>query len=344
MRGPFVEANSAVTVRPKRSRKRLAERRRGEISRTTLHSLLVPALLLDAAAIWCGAVGDHRWIAVIAGLVALTWLRLGLRPPLGHPGVLVSAWCLAVAIAGSIVFLVGCATHQAIDLRTVMALVLAPLPGQLLLRALKPGRVTAPACVLDHPMARATKRTVDLVGCLVLAPLVIPLIGVLSLVVWLTGGRPVFYSQVRLTIGGRPFRIWKLRSMVRDAEPANKAVWPLDDDPRITRIGRFLRRFWLDETPQLWNILNGDMSFVGPRPERPEFVEVFSKDVPMYGERLAVHAGLTGLAQVSGMIGNTSIRRRLALDRLYIRAWTPGLDLWIMGRTVWSAIRRLRKR
>jgi lipopolysaccharide/colanic/teichoic acid biosynthesis glycosyltransferase len=129
--------------------------------------------------------------------------------------------------------------------------------------------------------------------------------------------------------------------MIADAE-RGKPVWPEEDDPRITRLGRVLRRMWIDELPQLWNVLFGDMSVIGPRPERPEFVEAFAASLPKYRERHAVSAGITGLAQVAGLIGNTSIRRRLSLDRRYIRVWTPGLDLWILARTAAKALRRAR--
>ena len=127
-----------------------------------------------------------------------------------------------------------------------------------------------------------------------------------------------------MTRGGRVFRIWKLRTMVLDAEPGGVAVWPEEHDPRITRLGRVLRRLWIDELPQLWNVLRGDMSVVGPRPERPEFVEAFAEAMPKYQDRHAVPAGITGLAQVHGLTGNTSIRTETGPGPLVRQVLDPG--------------------
>jgi lipopolysaccharide/colanic/teichoic acid biosynthesis glycosyltransferase len=181
----------------------------------------------------------------------------------------------------------------------------------------------------------------DLALCVLLGVPAIPVVLIAAAVVRLTMSGPAFYSQTRVTRGGRTFRIWKLRTMIPDAEPGGVPVWPEEDDRRITRLGRILRRLWIDEVPQLWNVLRGDMSVVGPRPERPEFVEAFAEALPKYRERHAVAAGITGLAQVRGLTGNTSIRRRLALDLLYVRSWTPGLDLWILARTAGQVFQRV---
>jgi lipopolysaccharide/colanic/teichoic acid biosynthesis glycosyltransferase len=216
----------------------------------------------------------------------------------------------------------------------------APWPGHAL--ALLPRilpRLPRGQALLHDGMARAVKRALDLLACAVFVIPAIPVVLVAAALVRLTTPGPAFYSQTRVTKGGRVFRIWKLRSMIRDAE-VGKPVWPEENDPRITPVGRFLRQVWVDELPQMWNVLAGDMSVLGPRPERPEFVEAFAAELPKYKERHAVAAGITGLAQVSGLIGNTSIRRRLALDRHYIRIWTPCLDLWILARTVTQALRR----
>lgn len=184
------------------------------------------------------------------------------------------------------------------------------------------------------------KRAADLVFCLVLGVPAIPVVILGAAVVILASGPPVFHSQMRVTRGGRRFRLWKLRTMVRDAEREGVPVWPEENDPRITRAGRILRFLWVDELPQLWNVFLGDMSVVGPRPERPEFVEAFAAAMPKYKDRHAVAAGMTGLAQVTGLTGNTSIRRRLALDLRYIRTWSPALDAWILARTAGQALRR----
>jgi lipopolysaccharide/colanic/teichoic acid biosynthesis glycosyltransferase len=191
------------------------------------------------------------------------------------------------------------------------------------------------------PVGARIKRGLDLLVCVVLGLPALPVVTVAAVLVRLTSRGPAFYSQTRVTRGGRTFRIWKLRTMVRHAEKEGRPVWPEENDPRITPVGKVLRRLWIDEIPQLWNVLKGDMSAVGPRPERPEFVEAFAKTLPKYKERHAVAAGITGLAQVTGLVGNTSIKRRLALDLHYIRIWSPGLDLWILARTAGQALRRV---
>jgi len=188
-------------------------------------------------------------------------------------------------------------------------------------------------------MGWAVKRTFDLLIVAALLPALLPLTLLLALLVRLRDGAPVFYSQVRITQSGQHFRIHKLRSMVRDAE-AGQPVWPEEGDPRITPLGRFLRRFWLDELPQIWDVLRGPLSLVGPRPERPFFVQDFSVRLPNYTLRHQVKAGITGLAQVTGFVGNTSIDRRLHADLRYLRRWSPFLDLTILAATVFKAVKR----
>ena len=192
----------------------------------------------------------------------------------------------------------------------------------------------------EEGMGRTTRRTLELVLILATAPLAIPLTLILALLTRLLDGTPSFYGQIRMTMGGHLFTIHKLRSMVRDAEADGTPIWPEKDDPRITPLGRFLRRFWLDELPQLWDVLRGPLSLVGPRPERPYFVEEFSSRLPIYPLRHQVRAGITGLAQVSGFVGNTSIERRLHADLRYIKRWSPWLDLQILVATVYHAARR----
>lgn len=189
-------------------------------------------------------------------------------------------------------------------------------------------------------MARAVQRSLDLMGSLVLLPLTMPLCFVLAVLIRVRGGGSGFYSQERITLGGAPFRIHKLRSMVVDAEPGGVAVWPEENDPRITRLGRVLRKYWLDELPQLWDVLRGSMSLVGPRPERPAFVQAFSARLPNYPLRHSVKGGMTGLAQIRGLVGNTPISRRLRHDLAYACSWSPCMDLWILLMTVIRAARR----
>jgi lipopolysaccharide/colanic/teichoic acid biosynthesis glycosyltransferase len=136
----------------------------------------------------------------------------------------------------------------------------------------------------------------------------------------------VFYGQTRVGRNGRTFRVLKFRSMIVDAEKQTGAVWASENDPRVTRVGRLMRATAMDELPQLWNIFKGDMSFVGPRAERPELVEEFAKSIRHYKSRLAVRPGLTGIAQVYGQY-DTPARHKLKYDRLYIRNTSLSLDL-----------------
>ena len=150
----------------------------------------------------------------------------------------------------------------------------------------------------------------------------------------LTSRGPVFYRQERMGLDGKSFTIVKFRSMYDDAERDTGPVWTVPDDPRVTPLGRFLRRSNLDELPQLWNVLRGDMSIVGPRPERPHFVEQFKHKIPQYMLRHKVKAGLTGWAQVNGWRGNTPLEKRIEYDLYYIENWSVRLDLKIMWLTL----------
>jgi lipopolysaccharide/colanic/teichoic acid biosynthesis glycosyltransferase len=145
----------------------------------------------------------------------------------------------------------------------------------------------------------------------------------------LTSRGPAFYSQFRLGLNGRPFRIYKIRTMRQDAERHSGACWSTRGDPRVTLLGRFLRKTHLDELPQLWNVLRGDMSLVGPRPERPEFVPTLERAIPGYRDRLLVRPGVTGLAQVR-LEADTdldSVRRKLLYDLEYVRTVSLWLDV-----------------
>jgi Undecaprenyl-phosphate glucose phosphotransferase len=152
---------------------------------------------------------------------------------------------------------------------------------------------------------------------------------------------PVFYTQERMGLDGKAFTVYKFRSMPVDAEDASGPIWARDDDPRATRIGRWLRRHDVDELPQFWNVLKGDMSIVGPRPERPFFVEQFKHKIPQYMLRHKVKAGITGWAQVNGWRGNTSLEKRIEFDLYYIENWSLRLDFKIMWLTVLRGLHRL---
>jgi Undecaprenyl-phosphate glucose phosphotransferase len=178
------------------------------------------------------------------------------------------------------------------------------------------------------------KRAIDIaLSSAGLTVLSLPL-GIIAGLVRLTSYGPVFYRQERMGLDGKPFTILKFRSMLDNAERETGPVWAKADDPRVTGFGRFLRRSNLDELPQLWNVLRGDMSIVGPRPERPIFVEQFKHRIPQYMLRHKVKAGLTGWAQVNGWRGNTPLEKRIEYDLYYIENWSVRLDLKIIWLTL----------
>jgi Undecaprenyl-phosphate glucose phosphotransferase len=157
---------------------------------------------------------------------------------------------------------------------------------------------------------------------------------IIALVIKRSSPGQVFYKQERMGLDGKAFDVYKFRSMYEGAEDDTGPVWARDDDPRCTRVGRWLRRSDFDELPQFWNVLRGDMSIVGPRPERPFFVEQFKHRIPQYMLRHKVKAGITGWAQVNGWRGNTSLEKRIEYDLYYIENWSVALDLKIMWLTV----------
>jgi len=177
------------------------------------------------------------------------------------------------------------------------------------------------------------KRAFDIVGSTLLLLATSWLFPIVAWLIKREDGGPVFFSQVRTGLDGRSFRLFKFRSMRADAEGDGEARWTRSRDSRVTRIGDFLRRTNLDELPQLYNVLIGDMSLVGPRPEQPKFVERFRNRYPTYNTRHRVRSGLTGWAQVNGLRGDTSIRQRVAHDLYYIENWSLGLDIKILWRT-----------
>ncbi len=183
------------------------------------------------------------------------------------------------------------------------------------------------------------KRGMDLViGAVALLPL-LPVLPLVALAIWLEDRGPIFYRQERMGLDGKPFMILKFRSMRVDAEATSGPVWAIKDDPRRTRVGGFLRRWSLDELPQIWNVLTGDMSIVGPRPERPTFVREFKHKIPRYMLRHRVKSGITGWAQVHGWRGNTSIKKRIQYDLYYIQNWSLALDFKILWMTLRHALR-----
>ncbi|KPL24441.1 MAG: hypothetical protein AMJ93_02300 [Anaerolineae bacterium SM23_84] len=183
------------------------------------------------------------------------------------------------------------------------------------------------------------KRAMDVVIGAVTVILLSPVMLFIALLVKLDSPGPVFYAQERMGLDARPFQMLKFRSMRADAEQETGPVWTTKDDPRRTRVGAFIRRHSLDELPQFINVLVGDMSLVGPRPERPVFVEQFRRVVPRYMERHKEKAGITGWAQVNGLRGDTSIIERTKYDLWYIENWSLLLDIKIIIRTVLGIFR-----
>ena len=181
------------------------------------------------------------------------------------------------------------------------------------------------------------KRAFDLVvGSLCVLVALLPM-ALIAVAVKLTSRGPILYRQRRMGFDGREFNMLKFRTMKADAEAESGPVWASRDDPRRTPIGSFLRRTSLDELPQLFNVLAGQMSLVGPRPERPEFIRQFKEEIPRYMLRHKMKAGMTGYAQVNGLRGNTSLKKRIRHDVHYIENWSLGLDIRILARTVAGA-------
>jgi exopolysaccharide biosynthesis polyprenyl glycosylphosphotransferase len=183
------------------------------------------------------------------------------------------------------------------------------------------------------------KRLVDFAGSIVGLLLLTLLLPLISLAVILESGNPVLFSQMRMGQGGRLIRLFKFRTMSKDAEADGQARWTDAVDPRMTRIGRILRKTHLDEFPQFWNVLKGEMSLVGPRPERPEFVSQLVRQVPFYRARLLVKPGVSGWAQVNGGKGASveGTREKLEYDLYYIKHRSLWMDLWIILRSIGSA-------
>ena len=191
-----------------------------------------------------------------------------------------------------------------------------------------------------HSWARVVKRAVDVAFSTTALIVLSPVLLVIAAAVRLEGGPGVIFSQDRVGIDGSVFRVLKFRSLepVSDAESQNR--WTVADDPRLGRVGRFIRATSLDELPQLWNVLKGDMSLVGPRPERPHFVEQFADAYPHYGARHRMPSGLTGWAQVHGLRGDTSIADRARFDNAYIETWSLWVDVKVMARTFGQVLRK----
>ena len=189
---------------------------------------------------------------------------------------------------------------------------------------------------LNNLLNATFKRGMDLLGAVVAIILFSPVMLITALLVKLTSPGPVIYSQERVGLHNRPFKMYKFRSMAVQPPAQEKSKWTIPGDPRVTAVGQFIRKTSIDEMPQFFNILKGDMSLVGPRPERPFFVERFKEEIPRYMVKHQVRPGLTGWAQVNGYRGDTSITKRIEHDLYYIENWSPGFDFKILFLTIFK--------
>ena len=189
---------------------------------------------------------------------------------------------------------------------------------------------------LSNALNAFSKRCIDIFGAVVALVLFSPVMAVVAMIIKFTSPGPLIFKQERIGYQNRPFYMYKFRSMVVQEEAKEKKGWTTKNDPRVTPIGKFIRKTSIDELPQLINVLKGDMSLVGPRPERPFFVEKFREEIPRYMVKHQVRPGLTGWAQVNGYRGDTSIRKRIECDLYYIENWTVGLDIKIMFMTIFK--------
>lgn len=189
---------------------------------------------------------------------------------------------------------------------------------------------------LHHAFNNAAKRTLDIVGAFLGIVVFAPIVAIFAGLVYLESPGRVIYRQRRIGLNGRPFHIYKIRSMKLDAEVAGAPGWTVKDDPRRLKIGELMRAWNIDELPQFWNVLRGEMSLVGPRPERPELIEGFKEEIPHYNVRHNIKPGVTGWAQVNGLRGDTCLRERVKFDLDYIENWNFAFDLQIMLMTLYK--------
>ena len=189
---------------------------------------------------------------------------------------------------------------------------------------------------LTNTFSAALKRLMDIIGSLAAIILSSPVMLVCAIIIKVSSPGPLIFRQERVGLHNRPFTMYKFRSMVVQEANKESKAWTVRDDPRVTPVGRFMRKTSIDELPQLFNVLKGEMSLVGPRPERPYYVEKFQEEIPRYMVKHQVRPGMTGWAQIHGYRGDTSIRRRIDYDLYYIENWTIGLDFKILVLTVFN--------
>ena len=189
---------------------------------------------------------------------------------------------------------------------------------------------------LSNTFNALIKRLTDIIGSIICIIIFSPIMLTSAVLVKMTSKGPLIFKQERVGLHNKPFQMYKFRTMYVQTEEEERKGWTQKNDPRVTRVGRFLRKTSLDEFPQLFNVLKGDMSLVGPRPERPQYVEKFREEIPRYMIKHQVRPGMTGWAQVNGYRGDTSIRKRIEHDLYYIENWTLGLDIKILFLTVFK--------
>lgn len=189
---------------------------------------------------------------------------------------------------------------------------------------------------LTNTINWVAKRTVDIIGSTLGIILSSPIMIAAAIAVKCSGDGPVIFKQERVGLHNKTFKMYKFRTMEMQKPSAEQKGWTVKDDPRVTKAGKILRKTSLDELPQLFNILMGEMSLVGPRPERPQFVDKFKEEIPRYMVKHQVRPGLTGWAQVNGYRGDTSIRKRIEYDLYYIENWSMAFDIRIMFLTIFK--------
>jgi sugar transferase (PEP-CTERM system associated) len=223
-----------------------------------------------------------------------------------------------------------------------LASIYEELTGKIAVENLRPSWLIFSSGFRKSRLVRSTKRLSDVAASIIGLTLAGPIMLAVAALVKLTSSGPALYMQRRVGQHGRLFMVYKFRSMRQDAEVGTGAVWARKNDDRVTPIGRFLRRTRLDELPQLWNVLTGDMSLVGPRPERPEFVQKLTEQIPFYGQRHVVRPGLTGWAQVRYTYGSSTedAMQKLQYDLYYIKNLSIALDLFIVVSTIKTVIMR----
>jgi sugar transferase (PEP-CTERM system associated) len=212
--------------------------------------------------------------------------------------------------------------------------------GKIALENLRPSWLIFSEGFRKSRLLTATKRVADVIAAIIGLVIAAPIMAVVALVVRVSSPGPALYHQERVGQHGRVFTVHKFRSMRTDAEAGTGAVWATRNDTRVTPVGAFLRKTRLDELPQLWNVLRGDMSLVGPRPERPEFVRMLTEQIPFYGQRHSVKPGVTGWAQVSYTYGASveDAMEKLQYDLFYIKNLSIGLDLFVLFKTVQTVV------